>query len=68
MLMTGGGLGDLLGSRAVFMAGLAVFSAASGACALEPTTGGLIAARFAQGTARGGQSLWRCCQSEWVPA
>jgi MFS transporter, DHA2 family, methylenomycin A resistance protein len=49
LLITGGGLGDILGSRGVFMAGLGVFSTASAACGLAPSTETLIAARFAQG-------------------
>jgi DHA2 family methylenomycin A resistance protein-like MFS transporter len=49
VLITGGALGDILGSRRVFMAGLGLFSAASAACGLAPSTGALIAARFAQG-------------------
>jgi MFS transporter, DHA2 family, methylenomycin A resistance protein len=49
VLITGGGLGDILGSRAVFMAGLILFSIASAACALAPRTGALVAARFVQG-------------------
>jgi DHA2 family methylenomycin A resistance protein-like MFS transporter len=48
-LITGGALGDIFGSRRVFIAGLGLFSAASAACGLAPSTAALIAARFAQG-------------------
>jgi MFS transporter, DHA2 family, methylenomycin A resistance protein len=49
VLITGGGLGDILGSRGVFIAGLAAFSTASLGCGLAPSSGALIAARFVQG-------------------
>jgi EmrB/QacA subfamily drug resistance transporter len=49
MLMTGAALGDRLGRRRVLVAGLGIFTAASIACALAPTAGSLIAARFIQG-------------------
>jgi MFS transporter, DHA2 family, methylenomycin A resistance protein len=50
VLITGGGLGDIVGSRRVFMAGLGLFSAASAACGLAPSTEALIAARFECGS------------------
>src|SRR5262249_16362431 len=40
---------DLVGRRAVFLAGLGVFTAASLASGLAPSAGALIAARAAQG-------------------
>ncbi len=42
-------LGDRLGRRRVFVAGLMLFSGASAACALAPTAGLLLAARGVQG-------------------
>ena len=49
LLMTGAALGDRFGRRRVFVAGLALFVAASSACALAPSVGWLIAARAVQG-------------------
>lgn len=49
-LMLGAGrLGDLFGRRRLLVLGLALFGAASLACALAPTLGALVAARVAQG-------------------
>jgi EmrB/QacA subfamily drug resistance transporter len=49
LLMTAAALGDRLGRRRVFAAGLAVFAVSSAACALAPDAGWLIAARAVQG-------------------
>ncbi len=49
LLMTGAVLGDRLGRRRVFTTGLAVFTAASVACAFAPGIGWLVAARAVQG-------------------
>ncbi|MDH2427558.1 MFS transporter [Sphaerisporangium sp. TRM90804] len=49
LLLLAGRAGDLLGRRRLFVTGTAVFSAASAACGLSPTSGVLLAARVAQG-------------------
>ena len=48
-LLLGGRAADLIGRRAVFIAGLAVFTAASLACGLATTQSMLIGARAVQG-------------------
>ncbi len=49
LLLTGAALGDRFGRKRMFLAGLAVFTAASAAAALAPSTGLLVAARAIQG-------------------
>src|SRR6516225_3373244 len=49
LLLTGGKLADMLGRRAIFIAGLAVFTGASLWCGLAGGAGSLIAARTVQG-------------------
>ncbi|MGW5132793.1 MFS transporter [Streptomyces sp. NPDC004135] len=48
-LLTGGALGDRLGNRRVFCAGVALFTVASAACALAPGTAFLVVARLVEG-------------------
>jgi MFS transporter, DHA2 family, methylenomycin A resistance protein len=48
-ILTAGALGDRIGAKRVFMAGFAIFTAASVGCALAPDATILIAARGVQG-------------------
>jgi EmrB/QacA subfamily drug resistance transporter len=48
-LITGARLGDLLGRKRMFMAGMTLFTLASLGCALAPTGSALIAGRLVQG-------------------
>ena len=48
-ILTAGALGDRIGAKRVFIAGFAIFTAASVACALAPNAAILIAARAVQG-------------------
>jgi EmrB/QacA subfamily drug resistance transporter len=49
LLLTGAALGDRFGRKRMFVIGMAVFTAASAAAALAPSTGLLVAARAVQG-------------------
>jgi EmrB/QacA subfamily drug resistance transporter len=49
LLLTGAALGDRFGRRRMFVVGLGIFTVASGAAALAPSAGMLIAARAVQG-------------------
>jgi EmrB/QacA subfamily drug resistance transporter len=49
LVLVGGAMGDKLGRRTVFLAGIVLFTAASAACGFAPGAGALIAARAAQG-------------------
>ncbi|WP_410631071.1 MFS transporter [Amycolatopsis sp. cmx-4-83] len=49
LLLLCGRVGDLVGRRRVFLAGIAVFTAASAVCGVAGTGAVLVAARFAQG-------------------
>src|SRR6478672_926014 len=49
LLLLAGRLGDLISRRGVFLAGLAVFTAASLACGAAQSQEMLVAARFVQG-------------------
>ena len=49
LILTAGALGDRVGAKRVFMAGFAIFTAASLACGLAPDAFTLIAARAVQG-------------------
>ena len=49
LLLTGGTLGDIWGARNIYLAGLAVFTAASALCGIAPDLAVLITARVLQG-------------------
>jgi EmrB/QacA subfamily drug resistance transporter len=49
LLLTGAALGDRFGRRRMFLVGISIFTAASAAAALAPSTGLLVAARAIQG-------------------
>jgi EmrB/QacA subfamily drug resistance transporter len=49
LVLVGGSMGDRLGRRTVFIAGIGIFTLASVACGLAPGPGTLIAARAVQG-------------------
>jgi EmrB/QacA subfamily drug resistance transporter len=49
LLLTGAALGDRFGRKRMFLIGMTIFTAASAAAALAPSTGLLVAARAVQG-------------------
>lgn len=49
LILVGGGLGDRIGRRLIFMIGIALFTLASILCAVAPTVAILIVARMVQG-------------------
>lgn len=49
ILLTAGRLADMIGRKAVWLAGLVLFTTSSACCGLAPSLGFLIAARAAQG-------------------
>ncbi len=49
LLITGARLGDILGHRRMFLAGIGLFTLASLGCGLAPSAGTLVALRFLQG-------------------
>jgi len=53
VLITGARLGDDRGHRRFFLAGLSLFTVASGLCGIAPDPGLLVAARITQGVASG---------------
>jgi EmrB/QacA subfamily drug resistance transporter len=56
LLLLAGRLGDLIGRKRVFLAGLTVFTAASLLCGIAPSQGVLIVARFLQGIGAAAQA------------
>jgi EmrB/QacA subfamily drug resistance transporter len=56
LLLLFGRIGDLVGRKRVFLAGVVVFTAASLLCGIAPSQGALIAARFAQGIGAAAQA------------
>ena len=49
LLLLAGRIGDLLGRKRMFLAGMALFTVASLLCGLAPSAGFLVVARFVQG-------------------
>src|SRR5690349_16579630 len=56
LLLLAGRLGDLVGRKRVFLAGVATFTVASLLCGIAPSEGALIGARFLQGIGAAAQA------------
>ena len=56
LMLLAGRLGDLIGRRRVFLAGVVIFTTASALCGLAPSAGWLVAARFLQGVGAAAQA------------
>jgi EmrB/QacA subfamily drug resistance transporter len=56
LLLLAGRLGDLVGRKRVFLAGLTTFAVASLLCGIAPSQGALIGARFLQGIGAAAQA------------
>jgi MFS family permease len=56
LLLLAGRLGDLVGRKRVFLAGVATFTVASLVCGVAPSAGALIGARFLQGVGAAAQA------------
>ena len=56
LLLLAGRLGDLLGRKRVFLAGVVIFTLASVLCGAAPSAGWLVAARFLQGVGAAAQA------------
>src|SRR5216110_3497838 len=56
LLLLAGRLGDLVGRKRVFLAGVVTFTVASLLCGVAPSGGALIAARFLQGVGAAAQA------------
>src|SRR5204862_5688104 len=56
LLLLAGRLGDLMGRKRVFLAGLTLFTVASLLCGIAPSQGALIGARFLQGVGAAAQA------------